>query len=284
VVPPGVDYNLFRGPADLMPLRRKNLHYDWHWDWDTGNGDLGNMGIHYIDGCRMAIDANYLPKKVMSLGGRLGYDDDGQTPNTQILYFDYEEAPIIFEVRGLPTNSHYFNMNWERAGKYTMDEYRGVRIGVVVHCEDGYTANNQVFDARGRLIETFENEVENDKENFVRAVKNDDPKILYSDVEVGHLSASLVHLGNASYRLGQMSNTDEIAERIKGEKPLQYSFDRFRNHLFANRIDLNNEALILGPMLSFDSDSEQFVGDLSEEGNKFLTREYRAPFTISSSV
>ena len=283
-VPKSIDYNLWSGPAQIKPVQRKYFHYDWHWIWDYGNGDLGNMGIHYMDGCRMALDVDHLPQRVMSLGGRFGYSDDGQTPNTQILYFDYEEAPIIFEVRGLPTNSHYFNMNWERAGKYTIDKYRGVRIGVVVHCEDGYTANNQVFDARGRLIETFENEVENDKENFVRAVKNDDPKILYSDVEVGHLSASLVHLGNASYRLGQMSNTDEIAERIKGEKPLQYSFDRFRNHLFANRIDLNNEALILGPMLSFDSDSEQFVGDLSEEGNKFLTREYRAPFTISSSV
>ncbi len=283
-VPKSIDYNLWSGPAPMSPVQRKYFHYDWHWMWEYGSGDLGNMGIHYVDGCRMAINANYLPKHVMSIGGRYGYSDDGQTPNTQILYFEYDEAPVIFEVRGLPNNSHYLNSDWKRAGRYTMDEYRGVRIGVVVQCEDGYTANNQAFDNRGRLIETFTKKIEGDKENFIRAVKNNDPDMLYTDVEVGHLSASLVHLGNASYRLGQESNVNEINERIKSKKSLEYSFDRFRNHLFANRVDLESEEAILGPMLSFDSDKEQFVGEFAQEANKVITREYREPFTISDTV
>ncbi|MCK5370369.1 MAG: hypothetical protein KAQ62_17530, partial [Cyclobacteriaceae bacterium] len=91
-----------------------------------------------------------------SIGGRLGYDDDGLTPNTQILYFEYEEAPIIFEVRGLPSHSHFLKTDWKSKSRISMDSFRGVKIGVVVHCEDGYIANNQAFDNRGRLLETFE--------------------------------------------------------------------------------------------------------------------------------
>mgnify|MGYP001024821150 CR=1 FL=1 len=279
-----IDYNLWAGPAPIKPIRRKYFHYDWHWDWDNGNGDLGNMGIHYIDGCRMALDANYLPKNVMSMGGRLGYDDDGQTPNTQILYFDYEEAPIIFEVRGLPSNANHLKTDWKSTSRYSMDSYRGVKIGVVVHCEDGYIANNQAFDNRGRLIETFESTHEDAKVNFINALKKNDPDYLYTDVETGHLSASLVHMGNASYRIGQKSNPNEIYERISGISCLEDSFERFRNHLFANRIDWKKEDVILGPMLSFDSGSEKFVGEFSNEANKYITRHYRKPFVVPEKV
>ncbi|MCK5279870.1 MAG: Gfo/Idh/MocA family oxidoreductase [Cyclobacteriaceae bacterium] len=283
-VPKSIDYNLWAGPAQMSPVRRKYFHYDWHWNWDNGNGDLGNMGIHYIDGCRMAIDANYLPKHVMSIGGRLGYDDDGQTPNTQILYFEYEEAPIIFEVRGLPSHSHFLKTDWKSKSRISMDSYRGVKIGVVVHCEDGYIANNQAFDNRGRLLETFESNHETDKENFINAVKKNDPDTLYTDVEVGHLSAALVHLGNASYRIGKKSDPNEIYERIRGKACLEESFDRFRNHLFANRIDWEKEDVILGPMLSFDSDSEKFVGEFAQQANQQITRKYREPFVVPDKV
>jgi hypothetical protein len=279
-----IDYNLWAGPAQMKPIQRKYFHYDWHWDWETGNGDLGNMGIHFVDGCRMALGVDYLPSKVMSIGGRLGYDDDGQTPNTQILYFDYEEAPIIFEVRGLPMDASFLNTNWKSTNHISMDSYRGVKIGVVIHCEDGYIANNQAFDNQGKLIETFQSTHENNKENFINALKKNDPDYLHTDVEVGHLSASLVHLGNASYRIGKKSNPNEIYERIKGISCLEESFDRFRNHLFANRVDWEKEDVIVGPMLEFDSEKEQFIGDFASEANKYITREYREPFVVPNNV
>ena len=100
-IPPTVDYDLWCGPAPKTPLMRKNLHYDWHWVWPTGDGDFGNNGIHFIDVCRWFIGADKLAPRVMSIGGRFGYIDDGETPNTQIVLLDYEPAPIIFEVRGL---------------------------------------------------------------------------------------------------------------------------------------------------------------------------------------
>ena len=279
-----IDYNLWAGPAPMKPIRRKYFHYDWHWDWDTGSGDLGNNGIHYIDGCRMALNVNHLPAKVMSIGGRLGYDDDGETPNTQIVYLEYEEAPIIFEVRGLPRNAHYLKSNWEARSRISMDRYLGVDFGVVVHCEDGYIARNQAFDNRGKLLETFKSTHESDTVNFINAIRKNDPGWLYADVEQGHLSSALLHMGNASYRIGKKSNPEEIYERIKGRPNLERSFDRFRNHLFANRIDWKKEDVVLGPMLNFDSDKEKFIGDFAGTANELITRKYRKPFVVPEKV
>ncbi|MCD6321730.1 MAG: Gfo/Idh/MocA family oxidoreductase [Clostridiales bacterium] len=283
-VPESVDYNLWAGPAPMGPIHRKNFHYDWHWFWDYGNGDLGNNGIHYMDGCRMALGLNHLPSKVMSIGGRLGYDDDGQTPNTQIVYLEYKEAPIIFEVRGLPKNKYFRKGDWAAKSRISMDDVLGVQIGVVVHCEDGYLANNKAFDNNGKLIKTFESHFDGDKENFIDAVRKNDPGTLFADVEEGHLSAALVHMGNASYRIGIKSNPGEIYERIQGRPYLNESFDRFRNHLFANRIDWEKDDVMMGPMLEFDNNTEKFVGDYATEANKLITRKYRKPFVVPEKV
>ena len=90
-----------------LPIVREKFHYDWHWIWDYGNGDLGNQGVHEMDKARWGLKKNELPKSVVSVGGRFGYVDDGETANTQLCVFDYGDAELIFEVRGLPTDSPY---------------------------------------------------------------------------------------------------------------------------------------------------------------------------------
>src|ERR1044071_3863242 len=104
-VPANIDYDLWCGPAPKEPLMRKNLHYDWHWVWPTGNGDLGNQGIHQMDIARWVLGEDALSPRVLSVGGRVGYVDDGTTPNTLIVYHEYKNAPLIFEVRGLPAST-----------------------------------------------------------------------------------------------------------------------------------------------------------------------------------
>src|SRR5262249_42759800 len=104
--PTTCDYNLWCGPAPQTPLHRQRLHYDWHWVWDTGNGDLGNQGIHQMDVARWGLGKNELPRSVWSVGGRFGYVDDGETANTQLCFFDYGDAKLIFEVRGLETQPY----------------------------------------------------------------------------------------------------------------------------------------------------------------------------------
>ena len=102
--PAGLDYDLWTGPAPLLPLTRRNLHYDWHWVWPTGTGEMGNNGIYSLDAARLQLGLNTLPRRVMSLGGRFLFDDDGETPNTQIALFQYEPGTlVIFELRNLPS-------------------------------------------------------------------------------------------------------------------------------------------------------------------------------------
>ncbi len=103
-VPAGLDYDLWTGPAPKHPFTRNLVHYNWHWNWDFGNGDLGNQGIHQMDLARWGLGKNELPKAVMASGGRFGYSDDGQTPNTLSVAFDFDNCQLQFEVRGLITN------------------------------------------------------------------------------------------------------------------------------------------------------------------------------------
>ena len=95
----GVNYNLWLGPAPKRAFNPNRFHYNWHWHWDYGNGDIGNQGVHQMDVARWGLGKSTLPKTVFSSGGRLGYDDDGETPNTQISIMEYDDCQLVFEVR-----------------------------------------------------------------------------------------------------------------------------------------------------------------------------------------
>ncbi len=281
-IPPSCDYDLWCGPAPKKPLMREFLHYDWHWDWDTGDGDLGNMGIHAMDGCRWALRQNTLPKRAISIGERLGYDDDGQTPNTMITLLDYEPAPIIFEVRGLPRNESLRQSDWEKNGRRNMDEFRGVQTAFVVQCEGGYVKDGAAFDNQGKLIKEFTRETPDCKQNFIDVVRSRKMSELRTDALQGHLSCGLVHIANISYRVGRHKPNDEIREAIRGEAELCESFERLNEHLAANRLD--QKSLTLGSMLTMDPSKERFIGPMSEEANRLISREYRRPFVVPENV
>ena len=274
-IPESVDYNLWCGPAPKAPLMRKNLHYDWHWVWPTGNGDLGNNGIHFTDICQWFLDKDTLPRRVMSIGGRFGYIDDGETPNTQIVYLDYKPAPIIFEVRGLP----------RAKGDSAMDDFRGTRAGVVVQCEDGYFVGGWAYDNNGKKIKQFKiTGGSGHHANFIKAVRSRKVSDLNADIAEGHLSSALCHIGNISYRLGRETTRDKIMEAIKGNSEMVESFERFQEHLLANRVDFKATPRIVGPWLEIDDDNERFIGDFHEEANKLLRRQYREPFVVPEQV
>ncbi len=176
---------------------RKNLHYDWHWVWPTGNGDLGNQSIHEVNMCRWAIGQTNLAPRVISVGGRVGYDNDGETPNTQLSFYDYRPVPIINEVRGLP----------RKTKDTVMDHYRGIRIGVVFQCEGGYYAGGGsggwVYDKDDKKIKQFVQDGAGDhQKNFVDAMRSRKVSDQHADIEQGHLSSALCHMANISYRVG----------------------------------------------------------------------------------
>lgn len=274
-IPETVDYNLWTGPAPLVPLMRRNLHYDWHWVWPTGNGDLGNNGIHFMDICRWILDKDALAPRVMSMGGRFGYIDDGETPNTQIVFLEYKPVPIVFEVRGLP----------RAKADGVMDDYRGIRAGVVVQCEGGYFAGGWAYDNKGRKIKQFKRTGgAGHHENFIQAVRSRKVSDLNADILEGHLSSALCHMGNISYRLGKECSRGEVMQAIRGNKELVDCFERFQEHLLANAVDLQATPRILGPWLTMDTKDERFVGQFSEAANKLVRREYRQPFIVPEQV
>jgi len=277
-IPSSVDYDLWCGPAPKEPLMRRRLHYDWHWVWATGNGDIGNQGAHEMDMCRWALGQNGLPENVVSIGGRFGYIDDGETANTQITLYDYKPAPLIFEVRGLPS----------RKSAKVMDNYRGIRIGIVIECEGGYFAGGAgggwIYDNKGKKIKQFSKGGGGHSPNFLKAIRTRKVSDLNADIEVGHISSALSHMGNISYRVGQNTNRGEIIEAIRGNKEMVETFERFQEHLLVNNVDLQQTPRILGPWLKMNVKNEKFVGDFSSEANRLLSREYREPFVVPENI
>lgn len=296
-VPPTIDYDLWSGPAPIIPPHRNSqrngpVHYDWHWIWAYGNGDVGNQGIHQMDVARWFLGEPGLPRHTLSVGGRLGYVDDGETPNTQVIIHDYATAPLIFEVRGLPSSRDAAavlapGMNSaEAAGAAagTMDKYRGVSIGNVIDCEGGSLVTStyfsaQAFDRDGKLIREFKGE-DRLMANFIDVIRTRRTADQFSPIEVGHISSALCHVGNISHQLGRAATPGEVTERIKGDATLAEACGRMTEHLAANGVDIAKTPLTLGVPLAIDSNAERFTGTGAADANKLLTREYRAPFTV----
>jgi predicted dehydrogenase len=205
-VPPGVNWDLFLGPAPMRPFTKNRFTYTWHWFWDTGNGDIGNQGIHEMDIARWGLGVG-APKSVVSTGGKYVYDDDQETPNTQTATFDYGDRQLVFEVRGLLTG-----------GEGEMVGTRQGYVGNLFFGEKGFMAVDQA----GFRIFLGENREPGEKmsagsgpdgtalhmANFLEAVKSRDHKRLAGDVEVGVDSSDLVHMANISYRLGRKLQYD----------------------------------------------------------------------------
>ena len=267
-IPASIDYNLWAGPAPMDPLTRPKFHYDWHWQWQAGNGDLGNQGIHQVDVARWGLGVNELSKGVMSYGGRLGYEDAGETANTQVCQFDYGDKQLIFEVRGLNT-----------------DTYRGAKVGNVFHGTKGYVVltsydSGAAFDLEGNKIEEFKGKGDQAHfDNFVKAVRSRNYKELTADIEEGHLSSALCHLGNISLRLGQSMPISDVRAKLQGEANIE-TYDRFAKHLEENQVSPGTE-ILCGLTLELDPKTEKFVNN--SQADAMLTREYRAPFVVPAA-
>ena len=270
-LPATVDYNLWCGPAPETPLRRRRLHYDWHWIWDYGNGDLGNQGIHQMDVARWGLGKGELARSVLSVGGRFGYVDDGQTANTQVSLLDYGDSKLLFEVRGLPTGPQ-----------------RGVNVGNIFHCADGYLVmpsynTATAYDRDGRQIQRWQGR-DNHYANFVSAVRSRRRETLNGEILEGHLSSALCHLANISYRLGREQPFARSAEAFGMDRDGNETLAAMREHLQADMVPLESTNLRVGRRLTVDVAHERFTGAHAEEANRYLTRAYRRGFEVPARI
>jgi predicted dehydrogenase len=285
-VPASIDYNLWTGPADLVPPHRNDprygtVHYDWHWFWNYGGGDMSNQGIHQMDVARWFLGEPELPPSVIAFGGRFGYDDDAETPNTEVSVFNYAKAPLIFEVRGLPA----------KAGMRAMDNYRHTRVGVVVQCEGGYVEVSEagtvgIYDNDNKVLQRLTNQgLGEHRQNFIDAVRAGKPEMARGNVENSHISTCLCHLGNLSYRVGHEQTNAELAEAIRESAPTKEAFGRVLEHLKANQVDVEKTRTVLGPLLTVDARRELITGPDrtiadAANSNPLRKRVGRAPFTV----
>jgi predicted dehydrogenase len=259
--PPGVNWDLFLGPAPMRPFNKLRFIYNWHWFWDTGNGDIGNQGVHEIGICRWGLKDPGMPETAFAQGGKYAYTDDQETPNTLLASYNYGQREIVFEVRGLltggegtavvrrggapaagavaPPSSPAPTSTAPVNGGPPLD----IMVGNLFYGTNGWAAMSdagfQAFHGESNELfmderpEKHEDTTKLHMENFLAACRSRNSKELHDGIDNAYLSASLCHLANISYRVGR-------------------------------KLTL--------------TDGPTFGGDA--EANKLLTREYRKPYVV----
>jgi predicted dehydrogenase len=213
--PPHVHYDLWLGPAPKRSFNPNRFHYKWHWWWDYGTGDTGNDGIHQIDIARWALGVK-MPKAVSCSGGQLWYDDDHETPDTQIATFEYDGAYIMYEMRLWTPYKHEGHDN----GNIFYGDEGKVSIG-----RQGW----QVTFKDGSQGPGGGREDASHMENFIKAVRSRKTSDLTADVLEGHYSAAMCHMANIAMRVGRRLEFDAKKEKFVGcKKANRYLSKKYR--------------------------------------------------------
>jgi predicted dehydrogenase len=232
--PAGVHYDLWIGPAPAKPFTRNRFHYNWHWQWDYGNGDIGNQGAHQLHAARFALGVRY-PTRISSMGGHFMFDDDQETPNTQVTTFEFEEGGkkkmLVFDVR------HWVTNNEAGIGERS-DPQAGASAGAPQTVGNiWYGSNGYLTTGRGGWS-TFlgQDQAPGPKSeagggyagfaNFVDVVRSRKREDQLAEIEEGAMSTMLIHLANISYRVGRTLNFDPVTYTCKGDSEATAMFTR----------------------------------------------------------
>ena len=269
--PSNLDWNLWRGPAQVDEFHANLVHYDWHWFWKTGNGDLNNQGTHQLDVARWAIDTDQThPVRAMALGGRFKWDDQGETPNTMFGIAQYPNGQyVFFNVRNVGyegyehqvENEYYF----EDGGRIVRDKYyaKGSNEGEPVDVPDGKVTPGGNWGS------------------FIAAVRANDPSMANGNVEDAHYGCVLGHLINNSYRLGKKVPFNAKAGKFGDNADAHEHFMRL-HEIMSDGVGVPEEGnhYTVGPWLTFDPNAESHIEDYADEANGLLKDDNRNGFKI----
>ena len=213
--PRGLNYDLWQGPAPRRPFHTNYLHYNWHWFWNWGTGEAGNNGVHAIDLCRWGLGVDY-PTRVTSVGGRYAFNDDQQTPDTHVIGMDFEGGKSAMW-EGLSCNRHGIHQTGFGASFHGKD-------GTMVITGGGYT----LYDKSDKKTEEVGGPGGNDTHvaNFLTAIREGDPMLCHSEIEGGHKSTLLCHLGNIAHRTGRSLKCDPKTGRILDDEEAMRHWSR----------------------------------------------------------
>lgn len=227
-VPDGVNWDLYRGPAPMIPFNENHFLYNWHWYWDTSSSEFGNNGTHAVDIIRLGMGIDEHPVKIACCGGFYAYADvsDQEIPNFEVATFEYDNGKVIeLEVRSLPTPNEPWGNLWLGTKGYAyMDNGFQVFQSESEQASVGGQTGTAAFATGARpdrtttpTITVTEADLEPDPrweaiqsagidmhfQNFVDCVKSRNVQDQIADIEEGHISTAMMHLGNTAYRTGR---------------------------------------------------------------------------------
>jgi predicted dehydrogenase len=278
--PKTLDYDLWLGPADDQPIYRDKFHYDWHWDWNTGAGEMGNWGVHIIDDVRnnVFLDEVPYPKRVAAAGGRFAWHDAGNTPNIHFAILDTGNIPVVIGLTNIAAS----------ADNKQPPRCTGPGSGYIVRCEggrlEGQRGNAKLFDTEGKLIKEIKGSegMGTHQQNFVDALRNNAPDSLNAPVRIGHQSSAWCNFANYAYRVAQSGAAAQavppLAEGIESQST--GILEELQKLVAVHEGEKVAGTLQLGPTLTFDAQSETFVGDNASLANQFLRRAGRKEFVV----
>jgi predicted dehydrogenase len=235
--PAGFHFDLWTGPAPMKPFTKNRYHYNWHWVWDTGNGDFGNQGIHELDVARWGLGVKY-PSRVAAIGAHVMFDDDQTTPNILNVSYQFDmpggkKRLMEFEVRHWCTNHEAQIGSPEfgggdvpvAVGNAAEGKKKGPQntIGNIFYGSNGYLAMNGYDSYKSWIGQELEpgphaTLAGNNWANFIDCVRSRKKEDLNAPVEEGLISCTLLHLGNASYRLGRAIQFDPEKHEVIGDE------------------------------------------------------------------
>lgn len=280
--PDSVDYDLWLGPAADQPLMREKFHYDWHWDFNTGSGEMGNWGVHILDDIRNVVyrDQVSTPLRITAAGGRVVWNDAGETPNVHYAVFETELFPTLITLSNLPKPPGGEKGNWQAKGLCPVN---GPGSGYVVACEGGWflgeRGRGRALDRNGKVIREFRggNIVALHVQNFVDAVRSRNGQSLAAPAEVGHHSTGWCNLANVAFQAAGGYDRDQLASA--SDLPAwPLLIEAMESQLAGFRV--GTDQLLSSPTLTHDPESEQFTGDHAATANAFLRRQYRGDYVV----
>jgi predicted dehydrogenase len=277
-MPTTLNYDLWLGPAADRPMFRSKVNYDWHWDWNTGNGECANWGVHVLDDVRNVAfrDTVSLPSAVTVGGGRVVWNDAGETPNLMFSLLDAGGIPVVFALSNLPATP---------AAKRPL-RFEDTESGYIVHCAGGSYHGRRgegvALDKSGAVVREFKGTTGGAEHyaDFFDAVKTRQQPA--ADVVIGHDSTNWSHVINAAWRSARGEGLVPAGE-LPGGAASDAVARLLREHVTAYGSAISTDALALGPRMQIDPARELFVGPAADAANAFLgPREFRKPYVLEA--
>jgi predicted dehydrogenase len=289
--PQHVDLDRWLGPAPDLPLQRRRLHGDWRWDWATGNGELGDGGVHLLDVARLVLGWDGAVEGVWTCGGRFGWDDDGRTPNTLLAALRGGPVPFVYELRSLPSASVGRAQRRTAGPGSPWPTADGPACALLVAGSEGSMVVRpladlvEVFDTDGRLVRRFggsDDGLSRGLANFLAVVRSRKTEELHADIEVGRRSAALAHLVHAAYRTGQTVPLCDLLRSVADDGMLVDAVDRMVLHLARSGLAFER--------LPSSASGWQFLGPQRErfwdhpQADGLRHRDYREPYALPGAA